>query len=184
MRARWSVSLGVSGSSLFVTHLSHFISVVLVASALTGPGVVVATASAAEQTSAVSPTPPPNRPVTVRWEWWKDPDVKRSIRLSDEKTRKIDAIYTRREIEIQPVVDKIVVEQDKLNHMTNERVADEAAYALQVSQVETLWARWRESRTVMLYRMFLELQPDQYKKLQEIMDRRFSQDGRGRGPGR
>jgi Spy/CpxP family protein refolding chaperone len=133
--------------------------------------------------SSSSRSPQDNRPVGVRWEWWKDPEVKKAIQLSDAKTQKIDNVYTRFEVDIKPVVDKIVVEQDKLNQMTKERVADEAAYALQVSQVESLWARWRESRTVMLYRMYLQLQPDQYKKLLEILDRRFSGDGRGRGPG-
>ena len=105
------------------------------------------------------------------------------LQLSDTKTRTIGNIYARRQVVIKPLVDRIVVEQEKLNHMTQERLADEAAYALQVSQVETLWARWRESRPVMLYRMYMELQSDQYEKLMQILTVRLATDGRGRGPG-
>lgn len=182
-----SVSLDVSASSLLVTHLSHFASSALLVGLLASSGYAVLAARAAQSPppsgSSRASSPQNNRPVAVRWEWWKDPEVKKAIQLSDAKTRKLDNIYARQQVDITPVVDRMVVEQDKLNQMTKERVADEAAYALQVSQVETLWARWRESRTVMLYRMYLELQPDQYRKLMEILDRRFSADGRGRGPG-
>lgn len=185
---RWSVSLGVSGSSLFFTRLSQFASFLVLFGlvVLTAPAVVQARAAQGPppSSSANSRAPQSNRPVAVRWEWWKDAEVKRALQLSDAKTKKMDNIYARLEVDIKPVVDRIVVEQDKLNQMTKERVADEAAYALQVSQVETLWARFRESRTVMLYRMYLELQPDQYRKLMDIFDRRMSGDGRGRGPGR
>lgn len=183
---RGSVSLDVSGSSLFFTRLSHFASSALLVGLLGASGLAMPAVGAAQSAPSGSPgaaSSQSSRPVTIRWEWWKDPEVKKALQLSDAKTKKIDGIYARREIDIKPVVDKLVVEQDKLNQMTKERMADEAAYALQVSQVENLWARWRESRTVMLYRMYLELQPDQYKKLMEILDRRFAADGRGRGPG-
>ena len=82
---------------------------------------------------------------------------------------------------MKPWVDQLQKEQDRLNRMTQERLADVPTFTLQVSKLEALRSRLQESRTVMLYRIFLELQPDQFKKFQDIMDRRRRSDGRGRG---
>jgi len=103
------------------------------------------------------------------------------LKLSDEKARVIEDIFQRRQTEAKAWWDQLQREQDRLTRMTRERVTDEATYALQVSKVEALAARLREGRTVMLYRIFLELQPDQFKKLQDMMEQRRN-NGRGRGP--
>ena len=50
--------------------------------------------------------------------------------------------------------------------LTRERLVDESTYSLQVARVEALRRRLNESRTVMLYRIYQELTPEQYKKLQ------------------
>jgi Spy/CpxP family protein refolding chaperone len=128
--------------------------------------------------SGVGPTVPGG------FEWWRDAEVKRELKLTEDKARKIEGMFAKLENDRRPLVEKLDQERARLDQMTRERTADEAAYALQVGQVETLWARWRESRTVMIYRMYRELQPEQYKKLQEIFQRRAASDGRGRGPGR
>ncbi|MCC7007631.1 MAG: hypothetical protein IT184_02335 [Acidobacteria bacterium] len=119
------------------------------------------------------------------WQWWNDPNVKSDLKLSDEKARVIEGIFQKRQAEAKAWWEQLQREQDRLTRMTRERVADEATYALQVSKVETLAARLREGRTLMLYRIYLELQPEQFKKLQDLMDRRRD-GGRGRGadPGR
>jgi Spy/CpxP family protein refolding chaperone len=119
---------------------------------------------------------------TFEWSWWSDPDVRKELNLSDEKARKIETIFQARVKQVQPLVNDLNVELDNLNRMTEERVADESTYGLQVQKFESLNERFRESRTVMLYRMYRLLTPDQYKKLNEIRDRVF-REGRGRGMG-
>ena len=116
------------------------------------------------------------------WDWWDEPAVKKDLKLTDEQVRKIREIFEKREAEVKPVWDQLNREGDRLDKMTRERVADEATYAVQVSKVHHLFADVRKSRTMMLYRMYRELQPEQYKKLQEIMERRRSTDGRSSGP--
>ena len=105
-----------------------------------------------------------------------------SLAYTDEQVRKIREIFEKREAEVKPVWDQLNREGDRLDKMTRERLADEATYAVQVSKVHHLFADVRKSRTMMLYRMYRELQPEQYKKLQEIMERRRSTDGRSSGP--
>jgi Spy/CpxP family protein refolding chaperone len=120
-----------------------------------------------------------------RNDWWNDPEIKQELRLTEDQSRRIKEIFDKREAEIRPIWDQLNRHADRLDKMTKERVADEAMYAAQVLTVETLYMRVRESRTMMGYRMFRVLQPDQYKKLEEILDRRRSIDrSRGSGPGR
>lgn len=116
-------------------------------------------------------------------QWWNDADVRRALKLSDEKARVIEGIFQKRQAEAKAWWEQLQREQDRLTRMTRERVADEATYGLQVSKVEALAARLREGRTLMLYRIYLELQPEQFKKLQDMMERR-SAPGRGPAPGR
>jgi Spy/CpxP family protein refolding chaperone len=112
--------------------------------------------------------------------WWSDPAIKAEIRLTDDQARRIKEIFEKREAEIKPLADMLNREGDRLDRMTRERAADEITYSVQVTKVESLYGRLRESRTMMIYRMYRELQPEQYKKLQEILDRRRS--ARGSGP--
>ena len=112
--------------------------------------------------------------------WWTDPAIKAEIKLTDEQARRIKEIFEKREVEIKPLADMLNREGDRLDRMTRERAADEVTYSVQVTKVESLYGRLRESRTMMIYRMYRELQPEQYKKLQEILDRRRS--ARGSGP--
>lgn len=112
--------------------------------------------------------------------WWSDAAIKAEIGLTEEQSRRIKDIFEKREAEIKPLADMLGRESDRLDRMTRERTADEVTYAVQVAKVESLYGRLRESRTMMIYRMFRELQPEQHQKLQEILARRR---GGGRGPG-
>ncbi len=139
--------------------------------------------------AAAAPAPPPS-PLSVRWEWWNDAEVKHELVLTDDKVKRIDDIYQARAKDSKVLADEADRERMTLDRMTNERVADEAAYRLQVLKFESLWSRLTESRLTMLYHIYKELTPEQYKKLQEISKRRADQSGRGGsfgpppGPGR
>jgi Spy/CpxP family protein refolding chaperone len=127
-------------------------------------------------------SPPAGGTFGPSWDWWADPAVKKDLKLSDEQASRIRDIFEKREAEVKPVWDQLTREGDRLDKMTRERVADEATYAVQVGKVHHLFAEVRKSRTVMMYRMYRELQPEQYRKLQDIMERRRAMDGRGSGP--
>ena len=138
-------------------------------------------AGQAVQAAPSGPSQPSGRQGGPGFQWWADPAVKAEIRLTDDQVKRLKEIFEKREVEIKPLADMLNREGDRLDRMTRERVADEITYSVQVAKVESLYGRLRESRTMMIYRMYRELQPEQYKKLQELMDRRRS-DGRGSGP--
>lgn len=127
----------------------------------------------------------PPRPGTPNWfapwEWWTDEDVKKELGLSEAKAARIGQIFKRRESQMRPYAEAFEKEALALEKMTRERLADESAYAFQVGKVEATLVKLRESRTIMLYSMYLELTPEQHKKLQDIRDRR-SRNGRGSSP--
>jgi hypothetical protein len=142
--------------------------------------------SADQQPAASQAQPGQNRqgprqnrpgPTEVGWEWWRDEAAIKELGLAPEKAKLIDRYYISRQRNLKAFVDEYVKQRDLLNKMTEERAVDADTYALQVKKVEMLRSELFESRTVMLYRIYLELRPDQYQKLREITDRRRS--GRG-----
>jgi Spy/CpxP family protein refolding chaperone len=112
-------------------------------------------------------------------QWWTDPAVQKEIGLSPEKSKRIDEIYKRRANELAPIAEEWSRQLAELDKMTRARTVDETTYGLQVMRVEALRSRLSESRTMLLYRMYRELQPEQHRKLQEIIDRRAEMFGRG-----
>lgn len=113
------------------------------------------------------------------FEWWKDELVVKELQLSPAKARRIDQIFTDRTKRVASIADELPVEQKKLEQLVAERVVDESTFALQVGRVVYLRSRRDESRQVMLYRMYLELTPEQYTKLRGIFERSRAQRGRG-----
>jgi hypothetical protein len=122
--------------------------------------------------------------LTGTWMWWLDADVKRELGLSDQKAQRIDEMFQNRQKLLTPMASDFLKEKAVLDRMTAERTADDGTYALQVWRVEALRSKLNESRLMMLYRIYRELQPDQYKKLQVMSDRKFDADRARSGSGR
>lgn len=116
------------------------------------------------------------------WEWWNDGEVQKELPLSADKVKLIDDIYKRRSENLKPIVDEFLKQSAELDKMTRARIVDESTYAVQVMRVESARSKLGESRTIMLYRLSRELTADQFRKLQDIRDRRFSSRGRGPEP--
>lgn len=114
------------------------------------------------------------------WEWWNDAEVQKELGLTADKVKSINDFYTRRNDDLRPIVHEFLKQREELEKMTRARVVDESTYLLQVMRVEHARARLNESRTVMLYRMFRSLTPEQHQKLQGLMDRGAGRGGRGR----
>jgi Spy/CpxP family protein refolding chaperone len=124
----------------------------------------------------------PSRPDPLpptRWEWWKDATVQKEVGLTPEQVQRLDAMVKDRERELAPFIREFIRQREELNRLAAERAVGIEAFAIQVARVDSLYAKLSESRTVMLYRMSRELSDEQYKKLQEVRDRRMRSGGRG-----
>lgn len=116
-------------------------------------------------------------PAPLGWEWWNDADVQKELGLAAEKIERINSFYTRRNTELRPIVQEYQKQSADLDKMTRDRVVDEGTYLVQVVRVEAARTRLNESRLMLLYRMFKELNPEQHRKLQDILDRRYNRRG-------
>jgi Spy/CpxP family protein refolding chaperone len=115
-------------------------------------------------------------PPTLSWEWWNDADVQKELGLAAEKIERINSFYARRNAELRPVVHEYQKQLAELDKLTRERLVDPETYLVQVLRVEAARSRLSESRTMLLYRMYRELTPEQHRKLQDMMDRRFNRN--------
>jgi Spy/CpxP family protein refolding chaperone len=139
-------------------------------------------AGAQPEAAPIQPRPQSGRGgSSMNWEWWNDADVQKALGLSPEKIKRIDDIFEKRSRDLQPMAEEFRRQFAELDDMTKSATVDEATYGIQVLRVESLGARLRESRTMMLYRIFRELQPDQYKKLQDILAHRGPARNSGAG---
>lgn len=163
-----------------------------VAVLLTGQMVGVGTLAAASSDGVVmAPQGPPQGRggpgPGAPWEWWNDTEVQKELGLTADKVRQLNDIYVRRNTELRPFVHEYQKAWADLDKMTRERVVDESTYQMQVVRVEAARARLGESRTVMLYRMYRTLSPEQHQKLQDILARRAERSSgreRSASPGR
>jgi Spy/CpxP family protein refolding chaperone len=130
-----------------------------------------------------APTPGGSqRPGRQEWEWWKDADVQKALVLTEAKVKNIARIVDERTRRIQPLLEKLQKEFELLDLMAAEQKVSIDEFGLQANVVGALQAELFKSRQVMNYRIRRELTPEQYKKLEEIRDRR-NNGGRGRGTG-
>jgi hypothetical protein len=108
----------------------------------------------------------------LRFFWWRDPDVKRELGLSEEAVKAINTIFQQREKESFPVAQRWREESRTLEKMTREGTTDINTYSQQVRMVDNYRSILDTSRTVMIYSMFKQLRPDQFEKLKQIAERR------------
>ena len=129
--------------------------------------------------------PPPTPLVQERWVWWRDSDVKRELGLSEETAKAINSLVEDRLGKIRPTWETLRTEEATLNRMTGDPTVTERVYEAQARTVFMLRAMVDTSRTVMNWKIFQLLRPDQLKKLEQIRDRRNTRSDRGRsnGPG-
>lgn len=170
-----SVSLGVTGRKL---RFSAGLAAAVLTVALGAPAAHVAAQGQGPAPGGMQGRPPD----LSRSKWWNDAEVQKELGLTADKVKRIDDFFERRSKDMKPMADKFQHEREVLDAMTRAATVDETTYALQVQEVQSLFARLGESRTVMLYRIYRELQPEQYKKLQEIFARRAAaQNAAGNG---
>ncbi len=120
----------------------------------------------------------------ARWPWWRDAEVQRTVGLSTAQVERLDAIVKEREGALAPFITEWRKQLEVLNRMARERQVSIDEFAIQASRVDSLYAKLTESRTVMLYRMSRELSDEQYRKLQEVRDRRSRGGNRSNVPNR
>jgi Spy/CpxP family protein refolding chaperone len=103
--------------------------------------------------------------------WWRSEAIRKEVDVTERQMRDITWIFETSAKQATPVLEALQRERAELDRLTQERAVDEPVYAIQVGRMESLRAKYNETRTVMLYRILKKLTTAQYGKLQAIRDR-------------
>jgi Spy/CpxP family protein refolding chaperone len=106
-----------------------------------------------------------------RWKWWLHADTRKELRLTDSQSKKINEVWESTAPKLREKWHELEKLEDALAKTIKENTADVTTVAQQVERVEKLRAENNSTRTVMIYRMHLLLQPDQRIKVDEMRAR-------------
>jgi Spy/CpxP family protein refolding chaperone len=106
-----------------------------------------------------------------RWKWWLYPDSRKELRLTDKQSQKINEVWESTAPKLREKWHELEQLEDALAKMMKEYNVDVATVAQQVEKVERLRAENTATRTTMIYRMHLLLNPEQRVKVDEIRAR-------------
>ena len=107
-----------------------------------------------------------------RMPWWKSPDTRTELGISDKQSKDIDDIFQATLPSLRAAKDELDKLDDAVASLIKEGTADIAVVARQVGQAEQARANLTTKRTVMLYRMHRLLTPEQRTKLDAMFARR------------
>jgi Spy/CpxP family protein refolding chaperone len=167
----------------------------LVAGLAVGPGVVSARQARGNAPAPQNPKPAGQEPrrnegrapgmLPGSIKFWTDAEIKKEIGLTDKQVAELEDTYQRRTRDLTPTLAEYYALGEDLNKVIAERKVSSEELLPKVVKVESLRSKINESRTIMLYRFYRSLTPDQYQKLLDAQKRRraaFEQrNGRGRG---
>ena len=106
-----------------------------------------------------------------RWKWWLHPETRKELRLSDQQSKKINEVWESTAPTLREKWHELERLEDALAATIKAYSADQSIVAQQVEKVEKLRAENNATRTVMIYRMQLLLNPEQRVKVDEMRAR-------------
>jgi hypothetical protein len=113
--------------------------------------------------------------------WWRDEAVKKELNLRPDQFTRLEALFAQHAREIEPLTAEVAKQRAELDRLRSDMTSDsrtvQRAIELQVALMEVPRVKMNERFYLLLYRSDRVLDPEQYKKLQEIRER----TPRGRG---
>ena len=112
--------------------------------------------------------------------WWKDEREKAELRLGEDQAARVDAIFQEWWPKLRASYEELNRREGRLDQLIRGNDTSEADIIRHLDQVKQARGEVNKNRTLMLYRMYRVLSPDQRVKLEEIRKRHE----RSRGPSR
>lgn len=116
--------------------------------------------------------------------WWKAPETRAELGISDKQSKEIDDVFQETLPSLRAAKDELDKLDQAVTNLIKEGTADIPTVARQVGQAEQARASLTTLRTVMLYRMHRLLTPDQRVKLDAMFERREAERRKNNDPGR
>jgi Spy/CpxP family protein refolding chaperone len=116
--------------------------------------------------------------------WWKAPETRAELGISDKQSKDIDEIFQETLPSLRAAKDELDKLDEAVTKLIKEGTADVSVVQKQVAQAEQARASLTTKRTVMLYRMHRLLTPEQRTKLDAMFERREAERRKNNNPGR
>lgn len=107
-----------------------------------------------------------------RLPWWKAPDTRAELGISDKQSKEIDDIFQETVPGLRAAKEELDKLDDAVAKLIKEGIADNAVVMRKVGEAEQARANLTTKRTVMLYRMHRLLTPEQRVKLDAMFAKR------------
>jgi Spy/CpxP family protein refolding chaperone len=96
--------------------------------------------------------------------WWIEPQLRQQLAITDAQSKAVETIWQQSLPDLRKLRDQLVALDDQVSKMIQDG-APEASVTALVEQTENLRAQAMKGRTLMLYRMYKVLTPDQRAKV-------------------
>jgi Spy/CpxP family protein refolding chaperone len=113
-----------------------------------------------------------------RVKWWLDPESRKEIGVTDQQSKQIDKIFESTMPKQRERLRELETLREALSQTIKANTADVATVALQVEKVENVYAEFRKSRTMMIYRMNAVLTSEQRAKLEKFEEKMRARERR------
>jgi Spy/CpxP family protein refolding chaperone len=115
--------------------------------------------------------------------WWIDPQLRQQLAITDAQSKAVEDIWQKSLPDLRKLWHQLNALEDQVSKMIQDG-APEAAVTAQIEQTENTRAQANKARTLLIYRMYNVLKPEQRVKVTEIAPPLYERrDGRrGGGP--
>ena len=110
-------------------------------------------------------------PLDARHKWWLSDKVRAEIGLTEPQSRELEAIFQVVVPDLKAQKQELDRAERELSTLLAEGAVDEAVIAQAIDRAEARRAVLNKSRTLMLFRMYRVLSPEQRVKLQSYHER-------------
>jgi Spy/CpxP family protein refolding chaperone len=104
--------------------------------------------------------------------WWSSDEGRAEFGLSDAQSRDLEAIFQKMLPDLKANKADVDRYQQELTKLLSEASAKESVVLKAIDQLETAQSSLSRTRTIMLYRMYRLLSPEQRAKVQAYYDRK------------
>lgn len=106
------------------------------------------------------------------FKWWQDEKSRAALGLTAEQVQKIEEIFTAATPSLRANYQELDKREKQLSSLIEKADTTETEVLRQLDQVEAVRSELNKERTLMLFRMYQVLTPEQRTKLSRLHDRR------------
>jgi len=132
-----------------------------------------------QDTSPAPPQQPPAPDKNRPYKWWLSEDGKKEFKISEQQSHDLELQFQQMLPTLRTNKEELDKQEKVLNRLLSDTASAEPAVAQAIDRVEAARSALSRTRTLMLYRMYRLLTPEQRAKVQAYYERKAQEaDGR------